>query len=59
MGAISDYRRRREAKRWQRWTEVEPEEDFARRAGIFTMIFVVFMLLVLVLIVVGVVLAAA
>jgi hypothetical protein len=59
MGAISDYRRRREAKRWQRWTEVEPEEDFARRAGIFTMIFVVFMLLVVVLIVVGVVLAAA
>jgi hypothetical protein len=59
MGAISDYRRRREAKRWQRWTEVEPEEDFARRAGIFTMIFVVFMVLVLVLIVVGVVLAVA
>jgi hypothetical protein len=59
MGALSDYRRRREAKRWQRWTEVEPEEDFARRAGIFTMIFVVFMLLVLVLIVVGVVLAVA
>jgi hypothetical protein len=57
MGAISDYRRRREAKRWQRWTEVEPEEDFARRAGIFTMIFVVFMLLLLALIVVGVVLA--
>ena len=59
MGAISDYRRRREAKRWQHWTEVEPEEDFARRAGIFTMIFVVFMLLLLVLIVFGVVLAVA
>jgi hypothetical protein len=59
MGAIRDYRRRRAAKRWQRWTEVEPEEDFARRAGIFTMIFVVFMLLLLVLIVVGIVLAVA
>jgi hypothetical protein len=59
MGAIGDYRRRREAKRWQRWTEVEPEEDFARRAGIFTMIFVVFMLLVVVLVVVGLVLAVA
>ena len=57
MGAISDYRRRRAARRWQRWTEVEPEEDFARRAGIFTMIFVVFMLLLIVLVVVGVVLA--
>jgi hypothetical protein len=59
MGAIGDYRRRREAKRWQRRTEVEPEEDFARRAGIFTMIFVVFMLLVVVLVVVGLVLAVA
>jgi hypothetical protein len=59
VGAIGDYRRRREAKRRQRWTEVEPEEDFARRAGIFTMIFMVFMLLLLVLIVVGVVLAVA
>jgi hypothetical protein len=59
MCAISDHRKRREAKRWQHWTEVEPKEDFARRAGIFTMIFVVFMLLLLVLIVVGVVLAVA
>ena len=59
MGAIGDYRRRREAKRWQRWTEVAPEEDFARRAGIFTMIFVVFMLLLVVLVVVGLVLALA
>jgi hypothetical protein len=59
MGAIGDYRRRRAAKHWQRWAEVEPEEEFARRAGIFTMIFVVFMLLLLVLIVVGIVLAVA
>jgi hypothetical protein len=59
VGAIGDFRRRREAKRWQRWTEVDPEEDFARRAGIFTMIFVVFMLLLVVLVVVGLVLALA
>jgi hypothetical protein len=59
VGAIGGYRRRREAKRWQRWTEVDPEEDFARRAGIFTMIFVVFMLLLVVLVVVGLVLALA
>jgi hypothetical protein len=59
MGAIGDYRRRREAKRWQRWTEVAPEEDFERRAGIFTVIFVVFMLLLVVLVVVGLVLALA
>ena len=59
MGAVGDYRRRREAKRWQRWSEVDPEEDFARRAGIITMVFVIFMLLLLMLIVVGVVLALA
>jgi hypothetical protein len=59
VGAVGDYRRRREAKRWQRWTEVAPEEDFGRRAGIVTMVFVVFMLLLLVLIVVGLVLALA
>jgi hypothetical protein len=59
VGAVGDYRRRRQAKRWQRWTEVDPEEDFARRAGIFTMIFVVFMLLLVVLVVVGLVLALA
>ena len=59
MGAVGNYRRRRAAKRWQRWTEVEPQEDFARRAGIFTLIFVIFMLLLLVLIVVGIVLAVA
>jgi hypothetical protein len=54
---FADLRRRHEARRWQRWSEVAPEDDFARRAGILSMIAVVFMLLVFVLIVVGLILA--
>jgi hypothetical protein len=57
MRAVGEYRRRRQARRWQRWTEVEPEEDFVRRASIITSIFVVLMLGLLALIIVGVVLA--
>jgi hypothetical protein len=57
MRAVGEYRRRRQARRWQRWSEVEPEDDFVRRAGVVTTIFIVLMLLLLVLIVVGVVLA--
>jgi hypothetical protein len=57
--AVGEYRRRRQARRWQRWTEVEPEDDFLRRAGVITSIFIVLMLVLFVLIVVGVVLAVS
>ena len=57
MGVVGDLRRRRGARRWQRWTEVEPEEDLHRRAGIVTAIFVVFFVLVIALIVIGLVAA--
>jgi hypothetical protein len=57
--SVSEVVARRRARRWQHWTEVPPEDDFARRAGIVTAIFVTLMLLVLVLIVVGVVLAVS
>ena len=59
MRAVGEYRRRRQARRWQRWTEVEPEDDFLRRAGIITSIFIVLMLGLFVLIIVGVVLAVS
>ena len=59
MRAVGEYRRRRQARRWQRWTEVEPEDDFLRRAGIITSIFIVLMLVLFVLIIVGVVLAVS
>jgi hypothetical protein len=56
---FGDLHRRRQARRWQRWTEVAPEDDFARRAGIVTAIAVTLMLFVFILIVLGVVLAVS
>jgi hypothetical protein len=56
---LGQVRNRRRARRWQHWTEVAPEDDFARRAGILTAIAVAFMLVLFVLIVVGLVLALA
>src|SRR6266508_109790 len=38
MRLIDDLLTRRRARRWQRWTEIEPEEDYVRRAGIGTAI---------------------
>jgi hypothetical protein len=46
---------RRRARRWQRWTEVEPEEDYLRRAGIGTAIAGAFFVLVIAVIVIGLV----
>jgi hypothetical protein len=54
---LDDLLTRRRARRWQRWTEIEPEEDYLRRAGIGTAIAVVFFVLLIALIVVGLVLA--
>ena len=57
MSVFSEFLNRRQARRWQRWTEVAPEDEFLRRARIVTTIFVVVMLVVLVGIVVGLILA--
>jgi hypothetical protein len=54
---LGGVRRRHQARRWQRWTEVAPEDDFARRAGILTAIAVAFMLILFAAIVIGLILA--
>jgi hypothetical protein len=54
---IDNLLTRRRARRWQRWTEVDAQEDYARRAGVGTVIAVAFFLLVIAVIVVGLVLA--
>ena len=59
MSVLGELLKRRRARRWQRWTEVAPEDDFLRRAALVTRIFVVIMVLVLALIVLGVVLAVS
>ena len=57
MGAVGEFRRRRQARRWQHWSEVDPEDDFLRLSRIVTVIAVAFMLLVFGMIVLGLVLA--
>jgi hypothetical protein len=56
---LADWRRRRAGRRWQRWTEIAPEDDLLRRARFVTSIFVVIMLVVFIGIVVGLILALA
>jgi ABC-type phosphate transport system permease subunit len=57
MRVIDDLLNRRRARRYQRWTEVDVQEDYGRRAGIGTAIAGTFFLLVIALMVVGLVLA--
>jgi hypothetical protein len=53
VGVIDDLLTRRRARRWQRWTEVEPEDDYLRRAGIGAAIAGAFFVLVIAVIVIG------
>ena len=55
MRGVDQLLTRRRARRWQRWSEVEPERDYARWAGIGTAIAGALMLGVFVMIVVGLV----
>lgn len=55
MRVIDDLLTRRRARRWQRWNEFEPEEDYGRRAGIGTAIAGSFFALVIAVIVIGLV----
>jgi hypothetical protein len=57
VGVIDDLLTRRRARRWQRWTEVDPQEDYARRAGIGTVIAGAFFAFVIAVIVLGLVFA--
>jgi hypothetical protein len=59
VSVFSELLNRRRARRWQRWTEVAPEDDYLRPARVVTTIFVVIMLVLLVGIVVGLILAVA
>jgi hypothetical protein len=50
---VSTVRNRLRARRWQRWSEVEPEEDWERRSTIGTVVFVLFFVLLIGVIVIG------
>jgi hypothetical protein len=57
MGWVENLRQRRLGRRYQRWTEVEPDEEYARWAGLGTAVAVALFLLVAALVVVGLLLA--
>ena len=56
-GLVDNIRQRRLGRRYQRQSEAEPEEDYARWAGLGTAVAVGLFLLVAALVVVGLVLA--
>ena len=53
---VSTARNRLRARRWQRWSEVEPEEDYLRWARAGTIVATVFFALIVVAIVLALVL---
>jgi hypothetical protein len=57
MGIVEGIKQRRLARRYRRWTEVEPEDDYVRWAGIGVVAALGLFLLLIVLVVVGLVIA--
>jgi hypothetical protein len=57
MGIVESFKQRRLARRWQRWSEVDPIDDLARWSGIGTAVAITFFVLVIALVVVGLVVA--
>jgi hypothetical protein len=57
MGVVQNLRERRRARRWQRWTEVEPLDDYAQRFGIGAAAALALFVVVIALVVVGLVVA--
>jgi hypothetical protein len=57
MRVVHELRERRRARRWQRWTEVEPLDDYARRFGLGTAAAFVLLVVVIALVVIGLVVA--
>jgi hypothetical protein len=57
MGWVEQLRQRRLGRRYQRWTEVEPEDEYARWAGLGAAVAITLFVLVIALVVVGLVFA--
>jgi hypothetical protein len=55
VSLVGELLSRRRARRWQRWSEVEPEDDYLRWARAGTVIATAFLLIVLAGIVVALV----
>jgi hypothetical protein len=57
VGVLENLLSRRRARHWQRWSEVEPEEDYFRRARLGTAIAGALFVLLIAVIVIGLVFA--
>jgi hypothetical protein len=57
MGLVQEFKQRRLGRRYQHWTEVEPEDDYARRAGLGAALAAALFVLVIAVVVVGFVIA--
>jgi hypothetical protein len=57
MGLVRELKLRRLGRRYQRWSEVEPEDDYARRSGLGAAFAAGLFVLVVALVVVGFVVA--
>jgi hypothetical protein len=57
MRVVHELRERRRARRWQRWTEVDPLEDYARHFGVGAAVAFALFVVVIALVVVGLVVA--
>ena len=53
---VGELLSRRRARRWQRWSEVEPEEDYLRWARVATIVATTFFLLLFGALLIGLVL---
>ena len=57
MRMLDDLKQRREARRWQRWSEVDPEEELRQRARVLGWFAMMFFAALIALIVFGLVVA--
>jgi hypothetical protein len=55
VGAVGELRNRRRARRWQRWSEVEPEDDYLRWARVGAAVATAFFVLLFGMLVIGLV----
>ena len=53
MSVLDDLRRRRDARRWQRWSENDPLDELGHRAGVVAKVAVGLFVAVIVLVVIG------
>jgi hypothetical protein len=57
MGIVESLKQRRLARRWQRWSELDPLDDYVRWAGMGVAAAIMLFVVVIVLVVVGFVVA--